>query len=94
MKDYPRLRIMLAVSFDSEARMSLDVAKDLYARFAPEHPELPALREELRDAMHDPDVSWCDLLRAAKYPQLNLSSEERARTFVDEVIAGPILAGS
>jgi hypothetical protein len=94
MNEYPNVKRMLAVSFHSEDRISLDAAKSMYARFVQHHPQLDEYRNELVQALGDPAVSWRQMLQDANYNELDISTEDRARSFIIEVVLGPLASRS
>jgi hypothetical protein len=92
MQPYPLIERALQTAFNAEDGLSLEVAKQLYARAVAGSPTLKNIGQELDKAFKDPSVSWRGMLRNDRYEVYDFDSEEEAKAFAYEILVVPLKA--
>jgi len=90
MEKYQNIIYMLKNIFVVDLGFPEDMAISLYKESLQSSGKLGDMKQELREAFSDKDVSWKEMLLNDDYEVLDFDTEEEAKEFVERVLWEPI----
>lgn len=84
MNSYPNVRRILEALFSIDTGLSEAAARQSYLREAVCNDEL---RQQVSEALADPDLSWCEMLSNEEYVVAHIESNEEARDYALELLS-------